>query len=418
MFNKKIHELYGGINVLDGAYIGIEVEMEYPLGVAPPAHELASKLWSVHADGSLLNGMEATTPPILIGSKTYYKANEELAEFFDTNRPMESERSSIHVHLNVSDLTLEQTIKASVAMWALENVLFHFCAPHRRNNHFCIGVSDTVAVIEDIVNSIKEGRPPRVSGERAKYCALNWARLRDLGTLECRIREGLTDATEIFQWADLVSYLSRAGASFKGSPTDLISAFASDPLGTTQLIMGPAYGEAVVSCGGENEVRNYVFNNVPLLIPFSGINWNRDYTAKRESKRFVRINVNPRVDDDVIFEDDVIVEFDPRNVVPDLDEQDQLPPPEGGIRGIAAEIFPVDDVEPEDGEFMDFGEPAALPLVPEVRARVARQHGAGGRVDLAQFNVLEPARFIGQPENPRDWWQWQFEQDAIAHDRR
>lgn len=321
MFDRTIVDLYGLDRAPKGFHVGIEVEMEFDPRHPVPVIPRDDSVWSFHADGSLLNGLEAVTRPIFPDSKQWSSAYAQLKELFRTSPLVEdSERTSTHVHLNVSDRTLRETFTVGTAFWAMENILFSFCAEYRRSNHFCIGVSDTIVTIEELVRQIKQGNLPRITEERGKYSALNWARIGNIGTLECRIREGLTDADLVFDWARLVSDIGANTLSNWRDPSSLITDLSQSPEETSFKILGKrAYQLALHTHGAK--LPFVASSNVLPLVPLMSVDWGKDYSRQVPKKKAVAIPVGP-VEDDPIFEDDEVVEFNEGLFQPDQEAEE------------------------------------------------------------------------------------------------
>lgn len=190
-------------------HVGIEIEVER----CGDAQFPRLSFWDITKDGSL-RGEDAyefkTHFPL-----TAYHSLQALDEFFGmverrrgTKHPELfdfSERTSIHVHVDVRDLT-ESQIKTAVKMYMIfERSLFDFSGRDRRHNIFCIPVS------ESAVLGGRQGRTFYAFWE--KYCALNLVTLSTFGTMEFRSMAG-NDHKELIQsWvlllASLVDFASR-----------------------------------------------------------------------------------------------------------------------------------------------------------------------------------------------------------------
>jgi len=188
----------------DDVNVGIEVEIERWTG-APVWNHADKHIWSAKSDGSLRNdGIEwVTTSPIPMSTapsrlELLFAQKPEKAEFTD--------RCSIHVHLDVRDLTCQQIKNLQIAYLPVENLIFNFAGRWRAKDIFCVPLGDTVRTCQDIfipdineVHYLKRGS--------SKYAALNSGSVKGLGTLEFRHLEGTSDITRITNWLHIINCL-------------------------------------------------------------------------------------------------------------------------------------------------------------------------------------------------------------------
>ena len=110
-------------------YIGIEVETENV-----KRFNQHSPYWRMIEDGSLRNsGREFITPPIRA-----WRVEHALVQLFDheLNSDIEfSERTSIHIHMNVRTLTVPQLETLIMAYLVFEKVLFNYVGNDRYSNY-------------------------------------------------------------------------------------------------------------------------------------------------------------------------------------------------------------------------------------------------------------------------------------------
>lgn len=175
--------------------IGIEVEIEKCIKLA----EL--KIFHQENDGSLKDaGIEFISIPIKDDNVLY--ALEELEYIYNkTPKSVFSHRCSIHVHINVSKLTVGQLHALIATYLATENFFFSLVAPERRGNSFCYPLADLCITKEDIA--------PENIDEKFKYAALNPHHLVDFGTLEFRHHHGTKNKKELLNWIETILQLYR-----------------------------------------------------------------------------------------------------------------------------------------------------------------------------------------------------------------
>jgi len=184
-----------GNRVHDGALYGMEVEVEFandfptwirstPVGEYKLADRGLIPFWSPVLDGSLRNGIEFIS--------AHPMTEDELSEGIDllwdkleavNPTPKHTPRTSIHIHTNVSDLTLQHA-GAFLFIWAVvEEVITKQMTPRWLNN-FCYSFVKARGAIDTIINLLNDDNHVAL---RWKYTALNVLPIVDKGTLEMRI---------------------------------------------------------------------------------------------------------------------------------------------------------------------------------------------------------------------------------------
>src|SRR5699024_2325499 len=126
-----------------------------------------------------------------------------------------SERTSVHVHLDVSDL--EQTHRGTLfALYIIfEESLYNYVGRNREDNNYCTKVARSItgeATLQSFVVGELDGGLIKLfrNGEYyrtlaiQKYAALNLTRLGDLGTFEFRHHWGTCSSSRIQEWCKLI----------------------------------------------------------------------------------------------------------------------------------------------------------------------------------------------------------------------
>lgn len=182
--------------------------------------------WTSTKDHSLRNnGTEFLAPPcnppaarkMLIQLLTIFnkQSKAQIPEF--------SWRTSIHVHLNMREETVGQTISLMLLYALFEKSLFQFIGEERANNHFCAPVQETdyANLISRLLTDSDAGLPPVIQNWH-KYCALNIRPLNiddhgqgkgGKGTIEFRHLEGTYDINKIVNWLNLILCLQETSRS-------------------------------------------------------------------------------------------------------------------------------------------------------------------------------------------------------------
>ena len=177
-------------------YMGLELEIE-GWGYANRFPGL-----QLQADGSLRNnGVEWITYP------TKLRHLEPLLRDFFTKFPLTqeanySDRTSVHVHVNVQDFTPNQLATLVLLYQLFERLLFNFVSEERRSNIFCVPWYQA-GITNDLVNRIESWDYFHLYTWQ-KYTALNLLAIEQKGTVEYRMLEGTCDVDRIMVWCNML----------------------------------------------------------------------------------------------------------------------------------------------------------------------------------------------------------------------
>jgi len=182
-------------------YIGIEVETENVRAFISDH----SPYWKITEDGSLRNnGREFVSVPI----KAFRVENALTSLFkYQINQDIEfTERTSIHIHMNVRTMTLEQLKTMILLYLVFEKALFRYVNAERYNNIFCVPLNET-SFGENLTHLFHSDR---LAINWSKYTALNLCPIFEKGTIEFRHLHGTKDIPEIVNWINLILCLKKA----------------------------------------------------------------------------------------------------------------------------------------------------------------------------------------------------------------
>lgn len=176
--------------VSSDALIGIEVEVEqHDINNRPHA------AWVVKEDGSLRNnGAEYVSAPIKASD-----APAMLDNLFTHSLSPScsfSMRTSIHVHLNASDMNIQQMQAVVLLYTVFESVFYNYAGRGRAKNIYCVPITQT-----DLLTYFQE---QQLRFKWQKYTGLNLLRLMDLGTIEFRHLAGTSDPERITNWIGII----------------------------------------------------------------------------------------------------------------------------------------------------------------------------------------------------------------------
>lgn len=258
---KEIRTYLGNPSlVLSDCFIGIEVELE---GL-PTGEILAEEsYWDIKADNSLRNYGGASGEFVLkfpLCGEDLIRALKEFSEVIGefSSPPVTSERTSVHVHLDVRDLSPDQLYSLVVLYCVFERVLFSYCGKERETNNFCLPFYLAEGMVfeqlADVQNSAGLLAFTDRMSDNYRYSALNLCALRKFGSIEFRQCAGTYDAARILEWANIImclkKYIMENNISF-----DTFPAHISDVryVGIVAEVFGK-YAEKLLYHGIENDI--------------------------------------------------------------------------------------------------------------------------------------------------------------------
>lgn len=204
-------------------WIGIEVEVEN----VPNAHHEQFKFWKKIVDGSLRNnGYEYVSPPLrgklieaaLLELDSHLKGMNPHYEF--------SDRTSVHIHMNVRHLTPEQLVMFLITYIALEPLFFKYTEKvpnsQREENNYCVPVNASkyhLHIPTYLGKFLAEGDVKYIHylvNDWRKYTAFNLRPIAEtngpngpLGTVEFRHMGGNCDIAYIIGWINMIQSLRK-----------------------------------------------------------------------------------------------------------------------------------------------------------------------------------------------------------------
>jgi hypothetical protein len=213
--------------------VGIEVEVENVRNHVNIEHS-----WTVNTDGSLRNsGLEfisLPTKPELIESA--------INHLFD-KLPKEahfSPRTSIHVHMNVRELTLAQIYNIVILYQCFEDLLYKFAGPERKKSIFCVPLGSTNYYI-----NLRRNFVTRTDGVPwSKYTGLNLSPMNNYGTVEFRHLRGTNNRQTLFTWLHFLYNIWHFATSHSTDELESLireSCNTRDYLGLGYLVFGDRF---------------------------------------------------------------------------------------------------------------------------------------------------------------------------------
>lgn len=201
----------------NSTYVGIEVEVEGVLNNSSIEMLEVDEdgntrfLWRNVEDGSLRNnGREFVSLPVKGDNIPF--ALDVLSKHLKTNTHCKghefSDRTSVHIHMNALDLTIEQTMNVMLTYIIVEPLLYKFCGGSRHKNIFCVPLNQTslAGYIQEVISHGLTGRSDYFAciNSWKKYTGFNMRPLRTQGTIEFRHMVGTMDVDKLLLWINLI----------------------------------------------------------------------------------------------------------------------------------------------------------------------------------------------------------------------
>ena len=208
-------------------HVGIELEVEgnnLPgagnlMGVVDPQ---LNRVWLVKPDGSLRGGLEYVLSGPVETASLRHMVNGLFEQF---RRPgctiNNSNRCSTHVHVNVSNLKVNE-ITSVIALWCtLQSAFIRWHGEQRVANHFCLSSRDEESMLEAWLEYLRQGMIPG-QGRRdgIKYTALNILPIFTQGSVEFRCGGAPDSEDKIVWWAKICNAIVRYAAENYKNPVE------------------------------------------------------------------------------------------------------------------------------------------------------------------------------------------------------
>lgn len=240
---KKLSELLKLRKPVDGLF-GIEIECE---GEKLPA--AVPYQWTIKDDGSLRGRFpDQRAEYVLVLPMRLDDSVQAVKDLRNTMDNAKSKldfsyRTSVHVHVNVSDLTTDQYLNMVYTYLLLENSMVRYCGQERIANRFCLRLQDAEGFMETLVNLFRSG--PSVIGklnqDALKYASMNIAATPRYGSLEFRAMRGNMEVDYITRWLIALNNIKEFAKKFK-TPRHIHDFFVrNEPSKFMEEVLGDVY---------------------------------------------------------------------------------------------------------------------------------------------------------------------------------
>ena len=205
-----------------------------------------TKGWNIVEDGSLRDGLEAVTA----GPQRY----EDLPQLLDNLNaafakinftPVFGYRTSLHVHMNVHDMTLRELINLFILYSLFERALVDFGGEERRGNMHCLLVTEATRpfdLLREMCTAKTQAEAMRLLRQLChnnfRYSAFNWASYSRYGTIEFRSHRGTSDTRAVMLWVSLLRRLKEKAKEFDDPRAIMVEFSRRGPDGFAEFIFG------------------------------------------------------------------------------------------------------------------------------------------------------------------------------------
>ncbi len=242
--------------------VGIEIEVE---GKKLPREDVTPPPWVYKIDHSL-RGQE-NAEYVLHRPIAFDDVEKELNRLWDVFRAKgstidESNRTSVHIHLNCQTFHLNRLASLIALYMALEEPLTAFCGDHRVGKRFCLRTKDAPAIASHIKKFISsDGKTGLPDG--LHYSGMNAGALAKFGSLEFRTLRGVSDPAVINDWVSILRRLYELSAEFP-DPRAICEAFSADgPSAFFDSVLGDRAGLIRAASGmNEAELRESMYGGI------------------------------------------------------------------------------------------------------------------------------------------------------------
>lgn len=192
--------------------IGVELEIEnINYYNHSPIYPEIFNLWKPVADGSLREGTEFIFDGPMKGINITDALNvmQSFLDLYKRNGkpPVITDRCSVHVHLDVSDLNKDQLNNLIQIYYLVERVLFQYINPKRLKNNYCRALTNSsfkYSLKRLLKNDSQYDLISIIKCECDKYSALNVLPVSSYGSVEFRHHHGTLDMNKVLEWINII----------------------------------------------------------------------------------------------------------------------------------------------------------------------------------------------------------------------
>lgn len=276
ILEKKWSEVSGSLphHLYPPNSVGIELELESSSPVDPYSFVNSNEgiAWMHHEEDSLRHGFEMVLrKPLKTGEVAFKNALSGLQDWLDSNKQslIISPRTSLHVHVNIQNMTFNQIYNVILHSYLYENILSYRCTANRKGNLFCMRGCDAEAGLFVLTDFIKNGSLTfdHIDVNSFKYGAINLSVIRTRGSIEFRFMDATLNTSEIYSWAaGLAEFVKKSADTDIKKTLDLIRSDTFDPKTEFKKLVGPYYNFFAADINFNNMSELIILDNVLGII--------------------------------------------------------------------------------------------------------------------------------------------------------
>lgn len=200
--------------VLPDCFLGIEVEVE---GRGCINIRDSHQYWDIKQDGSLRNdGLEAVFKAPTAGEDVILALDELVNNVIQEDRAQYNERTSVHVHLDVRDISVEQLFTFLFFYLYCEKAIYNYVGHNREESNYCIPWWKTeqlkaslISIYRALQNEDTSQVQQLLHHKMSKYSGLNLKSINQFGTVEFRHHYGTHNKARLLEWINIIQSLKQ-----------------------------------------------------------------------------------------------------------------------------------------------------------------------------------------------------------------
>lgn len=259
---KKMYEILNK-PLIDGLF-GVEIECE-----GNDLFPINTRYWRTESDGSLRGQFPNQACEWVMKKPLSFDATVvALKHLLNAQKDAKfnfSIRTSVHVHVNVLDLTWDEYMCMVYLYMLLEEPMMRKCGNTRIANRFCLRVQDAEGILDTIefLMNVGEGGIFNVHGDQVRYAALNIAATCKYGSLEFRGMEGNLDIPRLTEWLTAINSIKEFAKEFG----NVKSLFRYVEINGAEKLLDKVLGKAFVYEGASNDIQmsHSLTRDIPYL---------------------------------------------------------------------------------------------------------------------------------------------------------
>lgn len=259
-----------GGRIYNGDLFGVELEMEgrnVSMAVGDDVKD-----WLPHRDGSLRNNHGDAIEWVFAKPLSLRDSKEAVVGLFKgldkaKARLVTSNRTSTHVHFNMSDKAVYQVINLYLVFTVLEDLLDEFCGPDRNGNLFCLSTRLAEYNLELFNRACFTYQNFRDFGDEVRYSSLNLCSLNKFGSVEFRGMRGLDNPQDVNTWLDILNELCQYACYKMVNPFEdlILGVSVKTPQGFLQEVFSPANVKYLIGDKTPQEVSESIYEGLRLV---------------------------------------------------------------------------------------------------------------------------------------------------------